>query len=346
MGTVSSQSYATRSSGWDIDSNVKHGLNHQKMMGDCGNDASSQVEVAAGKTQVDTDQTMTETQLQKTERIHHGQRPGLKRKCSIQEEESIVKIKRDQDTTSPHQNTWDDYYKLPLFPCGGNQTSKRRGRVVSVDDKMVYCGPFSDRQCKLLAFKVHVLCNIVKDPHSPEFHLSGNVLTFPLFNSEKLAKSDNGDVYEAIKATKLASQSKAFLGSQPASILEHCMLRYILDIGDTGLSHMVHDNETNKFINWHLERAWGKGSTYCKDGLVWFLDTGLARENRLLVMRCMVLKHKAKLFNFLNELDMAAIEVAAKRYGIHEKFVIDVQARVKQVHYALSNLDIKDLLLG
>ena len=346
MGNVSArQSVGTCSSGSEIGSDVKSGLNHQHIRVDCGNDASGQLEVAAGKTKVDTGHTMTETHVQKTEPLHHGQRTGLKRKRSIKEEESIVKMKRDKDKTSPHQNTWDDYYKLPPFPCGGKQTSKLRRRVVSVDDKMVYCGPFSDRQCNLLSFKVHVLCNIVKDPHSPEFHFSGNVLRFPLFNSEKLAKRDNGEVYEAIKATKLASQSKALLGSQPASILEHCLLRYILDIGDTGLSHMVHDNETNKFINWHMERAWGKGSKYSKHGLVWFFDNRLPSQNSLLMMRCMVLKHKAKLCNFLNELDMAAIEVAAKRYGIHENFVIDMQACVKQVHHALSNFDIKDVLL-
>ena len=245
-----------------------------------------------------------------------------------------------------HDETlWDIYCNLPVFPDGSRQKSKRRGYVVSLDDNMVYYGPIYDSQRQLLTFKARVLCDIVKDPHSPKFHVSDDVLMFPLCNPGMLAKWKSGEVYEVFQATRLASQSKHVLGTQPVSILEHCLLRYILDIGDTGLSHMRLQGKTQTFINWHLDKPWGNTSLNCKDPLVQFFENHMAAENSLLVMRCMVLQHKASLLKFLTELDTQAIELAAARYEICQDFVNDMKVRMNRVHSVLSDFETKNLLV-
>lgn len=265
-------------------------------------------------------------------------------RCKEEEDKSresvpVSVVDTDDDTL------WDSYCNLPVFPDGSRQKSKRRGYVVSLDDNMVYHGPIYDFQRQLLSFKARVLCDIVKDPHSPKFLVSGDVLMFPLCNPGMLAKWKSGEVYEVFRATRLASTSKQVLGTQPVSILEHCLLRYILDIGDTGLGHMRLQGKTQTFVNWHLDKPWGNTSLNCKDPLVQFFENHMAAENSLLVMRCMVLQHKASLLKFLTELDWQAIELAAARYEICQDFVNDMKARVNQIHSVLSDFETKNLLM-
>lgn len=243
-----------------------------------------------------------------------------------------------------YQKSWDDYCNLPVFPDGGRQKSKLIWYRVSLDNNMVYCGPFRNYKRQLLSFKAHVLCDIAKDPHSAELCVSGDVLMFPICNPGMLAKCDSGDVYEVFQPIRLASQSKRVLGKQPVSLLEHCLLRYILDIGDTLLSHMVLQAKTQTFINWHIYKPWGNTSLTCKDRIVQFFDNRMRSQNSLLFIRCMVLQHKASLLKFLKELDMLGIELAAERYKIRQSFVDDMKTRVNLIHSVLSNFDINNLL--
>lgn len=275
-----------------------------------------------------------------TKKVHFALEP------QCQEEEDKSREPRPVSCVdTPYKKMWADYCNLPIFPGGGKLESKRRGYVVSLDDKMVYSGPFSEKECLFLSFKAHVLCSIMKDPHSPEFRVSGDVLMFPLCNPGILAKCDRNEVYEVFQATRLASQTKRVLGTQPVSVLEHCLLRYLLDIGDTGLSHMMLHDKKKTFINWHLSKSWGNTRLNCKDRFVQFFDNHMAAKNSLLVMRCMLLQHKASLLKFLEELNIPAIEVAAERYEISPSFVTDMKTRVNLVKSVLSDFQAKDLLM-
>jgi len=213
-----------------------------------------------------------------------------------------------------------------------------------MEDNMVYCGPLKKGQCQLLSFKVAVLCDIMKDPHSAKFQVSGNVLMYPFCNPSLVAGTHNNEVTEIGHASSLGLQKKSVLGAVPASILKHCLLRYILDIGETGLYRLVRDLETGNWLNCSLEKHWGKTVSTCRDQIAQFFQSHMSPENSLLVVRCMVLAHKTALVEFLDKLDMCAIHLASQRYSIPSDFVCGMKDRVKQIHSVLSTFEPKDLL--
>jgi len=248
------------------------------------------------------------------------------------------------DTGINKKDIWGDYCNLPLL-----KNSQGRGKrsslkiAVCMENKMVYCGPLCEDQCKLLAFKVEVLCNILKDQHSPNFVVSGNVLMYPLCNPSLMVTSQS-EVHKIGQTTCLGNQSKFILAKAPVSVLIHCLIRYILDIGDTGLSYLVFQLEGGNYMNSHLENTWGNTRFTCRDKIVRFFESNHPLESSLLVKRCMVLANKTALLKFLNELNMTAVEMSRKRHGVSSEFVNGMMARLNEVRSDLSTFEAKDLL--
>ena len=235
-----------------------------------------------------------------------------------------------------NNKTWDYYCTLPTLPTSSMRIRKDKQQyIVSLEKKMVYSGPLSKRQSRMLSFKADVLCNIVKDKHSPDFHVVENVLMYPLCNPELLAKWDNGELYELFQPTHLNNQSIGLLGTQPVSILEHCMARYILDIGETGISYLMLHGKTQTFVNTHLNKSWGSGKQKCQDNIVQFFQSRWLPESRMLVLKSMVLQNRASLLRYLAELDIAAIKQAAERHVIPKHFVKGMGDRVQLIRSAL-----------
>ena len=245
------------------------------------------------------------------------------------------------DTTV--ENVWMRFCHLPILKSSGNKQKKNKqwDCVVSIDDKMVYCGPLSEKQCTLMGFKADVLCNIVKDPHSPPFCVSGDVLMYPIWNPLLMARSGDGGVREIGQTCSLGAQGKNVLSAVPASVLKHCLLRYILDIGDTGLSNLVLQLETNNYVNWNLDKSWGNTSR-CR--IVRFFESRMSAESNQLVVRCMVLANKTALLEFMDTLDLFAIERAAEYHGVWPEFVNGMKNRVDLIRSELSGFEAKDLL--
>lgn len=248
------------------------------------------------------------------------------------------------------QIKWEDYCHLPMYPPGVTQRSKKKGCVVSVEDRMVYCGPLDKNMRTLLTFKAKFLCDIMKDPHSPPFRVSGNVLMFPLGNYELLTKWPSGEVYEMCKPALLEYQGKQVfgVGAQPPSIFQHCLLRYILDIGNTGLSYFVLDGVSKTYINWHLDHKWGNTRTNCTDRIVQFFENRMQPENRLLLLRCKVLQQKESLLTFLNTLlsKLSAIDKEVNADMITQDFAIEMKNRVMKAYGVLclfQNTNLLDL---
>ena len=280
----------------------------------------------------------------------HGEEIGMKARKTMTTAEDTAMYK----SQAPWQKngmdiddikTWDDYCNLPTLPGGGMRTCRRKPQfVVSLETKMVYSGPLSEHQSKLLSFKADVLCNIVKDIHSPAFRILDNVLMYPLCNPELLAQGDNGEVYELFQPAQLSNQTMGVLGTQPVSILEHCLIRYILDIGDTGLPYLLLHGKTQAYVNTHLKKSWGTPVANYQDKIVQFFQSRVVKESRMLVFKCMVLKHKSSLLKFLGDLDIPAIKQVAQHHAIAKDVVEKMETRVQLIKSALSNFHENNIL--
>lgn len=254
---------------------------------------------------------------------------------------ALVEMKGIEEDT-----TWQNYCNLPVLKSDGQWkiNSEHGIRVVSIQDKMVYCGPLNKDQRQLLSFKVAVMCHIVKDPHSPQFCVSGNMLQYPLCNPSLVAMTETGDVQELGKAIDLIGQSKSALSNISSSVLTHCMLRYILDVGETGLYNLVLQLETRNWLNCRLNKSWGETNNNCHDRIVRFFEARKPHEAKILVIRCMVLANKATLLVFLEELDMSAVDQAMQLYGIPSSFVFGMRERMEHIRSVLSTFEAKDLI--
>jgi hypothetical protein len=182
----------------------------------------------------------------------------------------------------------------------------------------------------------------MNDPHSPQFWVSQNVLTLPFWATASPAKFANEKLHEIYEGTTMASQ---YAEQVPVSALKHCLIRYILDIGETGLSKMVLRMDTGAFINWHLDKEWGKTKTTCNDKIVRFFNSRMPSLQKSLEMRCMVLANKTALQDFLSKLDMPAIERMADVFNVMPQFIDGMKDRREQIQSALKTFEAKDLLV-
>lgn len=273
------------------------------------------------------------SKLQKTTAATEDGGPGVSTQENAGEQLSL---------STSNNKRWGDYCHLPKLK-GKNGSRFKTGSVVSMDQKMIYQGPLTPSQARLLKFKSAVLHDIVADQHTPEFSVSADVLSYPLFNHSLMATTD-GHVIEMGQTSRLGSQSKGLLCEASCSVLKHCLGRYILDMGDTGIYNMMFDLETKTWINPRFDKTWGNSATLCKDKIVRFFESRMSLESSLISVRCMVLNHKPALLEFLDELDMTAVQRAAECCLIPTAFVQGMKGRMEQIRSVLSDFETKDLL--
>lgn len=279
----------------------------------------------------------------KTQRVHKQKRKKKTEQKEVAKKRKLTLESQRIGPDSASQTKWADYCYLPKYPTRTKQRSKRKACVVSLENNKVYCGPLTKCQQQLLKFKTDVLCSIMKDPHTPKFSVSGNVLMFSIPNPDHLSKDITAKVIEIRKANILAKERNSVLFAQPVSILKHCLIRYILDIGDTGLSYLVFDGLNKNFINWNVLKEWKNAGT-CQDRVGRFFENHKQRENQLLVLRCKVLQHKSSLLKFLEELDVSAIEKTGLKYGVENFHVSMIKSNIDEISYMLLNLNETNIL--
>lgn len=276
--------------------------------------------------------------------IHSMERGADMKRKQTEDSEQIPKRRRTmraKNNPDPQiEDTWAQFTDLPVL---GRTKAKVKRRVVSVNNEMMYHGPLKKNRRNLLQFKIEMLQQIVKDEYTPvDISVYGNTLISPMSNKPIIRETSQGKEYKVNGKRALCWEDFNTLLTTNKSILKHLLIRYILDIGETGPFYTMRA-DSGELVNCNLEKAWSRGKRCSKDPVVSFFVCHALGQAQQFALKCKVYIHKEYLLDFIDTFDIDEMSKRAAEYGVSDKFVNKIKIRLNEAMKMLNGFQLADL---